>query len=48
MSVRPLPSMKAQELFSIYEESKKLWDLEEGRESRNPVIEGSEFAYKVL
>ena len=40
-------STKTQAVFSIYEESKELWDLEKDRETRNPVIESSEFAYKV-
>ena len=37
-------STKTQAVISIYEESKELWDFEK---DRNPVIEGSEFAYKV-
>ena len=40
-------STKTQAVISIYEESKELWDLERDRETRNPVIESSEFAYKV-
>ena len=38
-------STKTQALIPIYEESKELW--EDHRETRNPVIESSEFAYKV-
>lgn len=45
MSTRPL-SLK-NTLIPVYEEVKESWDLERDRESRNPVIEGSEFAYKV-
>lgn len=40
-------STKTQAVISIYEESKELWDFEKDRETRNPVIESSEFAYKV-
>ena len=40
-------STKTQAVISIYEESKELWDSEKDRETRNPVIESSEFAYKV-
>ena len=40
-------STKTHALISIYEESKELWDFEKDRETRNPVIESSEFAYKV-
>ena len=40
-------STKTQALISIYDESKELWGFEKDRETRNPVIEGSEFAYKV-
>jgi hypothetical protein len=42
-------STKTQALISMYEESKELWDFEKDRasETRNPVIESSEFAYKV-
>jgi hypothetical protein len=40
-------STKTQPVISIYEESKELWDFEKDRETRNPVIESSEFAYKV-
>ena len=38
-------STKTQAVISLYEESKDLWDLD--RETRNPVIESSEFAFKV-
>ena len=41
-------STKSQAVISIYEKSKVLWDFEKDhRETRNPVIESSEFAYKV-
>lgn len=36
-------STKTQAVISIFEESKELWDCE----TRNPVLESSEFAYKV-
>ena len=43
-----LCSTKTQDVISIYEESKELCDFENvDRETRNPVIESSEFAYKV-
>lgn len=40
-------STKTQAVFSIFEESKELWDFEKDRETRNPVLESAEFAYKV-
>ena len=45
--IMAIRSTKTQAVISIYEESKELWDLEKDRETRNPVIESSEFAYKV-
>lgn len=41
MAVR---SISTQALIPIYEESKEVWEFE----TRNPVIESSEFAYKVI
>jgi hypothetical protein len=40
-------STKTHALISIYEKSNELWDFEKDLETRNPVIESSEFAYKV-